>query len=216
MEHRHGPTQTGSAADGEGVSDFEDDVLERLQPLGQVRGKRMFGGLGLYCGDAFFAIVWRDALYFKVDAPSRADYERAGMGPFRPFADKPAMRGYYEVPPRVYDDARELKAWAERSIAVAAGRSKPARRARPASDRLRNLGATTRAWLAEVGIDSRADLERLGSVAAFRAVRKRRPEVTLELLYAFEAALLGVPRSRLPAALKGALRAAVEPKSRRS
>jgi DNA transformation protein len=43
----------------------------------------MFGGVGLYSGDLFFALMDDDVLYFKVDDDQGALRE-AGMGSFRP------------------------------------------------------------------------------------------------------------------------------------
>jgi DNA transformation protein len=96
----------------------------------------MFGGVGFYAGEWFFAIVSEDTLYFKVNDESRLDYEREGMKPFCPFEDDTkAMRGYYELPARVLEDTEELSAWMSRAIAVAA--SKPARAAKPRGARPR-------------------------------------------------------------------------------
>ncbi len=59
----------------------------------------MFGGTGRYLQGVFFALIASDMLYFKVDDSNRPDYEAAGMGPFKPFADRPAYTmQYYEVP----------------------------------------------------------------------------------------------------------------------
>lgn len=102
------------------MSAFQDFVIEQLEGLGRLRTRRMFGGLGLYLDDAFFAIVWKDALYFKVDESNRGDYERAHMPPFQPFPDQGAGGGYFEVPPGVLERRSELHAWARRSVAVAA------------------------------------------------------------------------------------------------
>lgn len=54
---------------------------------------------------------------------------------------------------------------------------------------LRNLGQTSAAWLREVGVQSVHDLESLGPVAAFRLVQNKRPEVSLNLLWAIVAGL---------------------------
>ena len=59
-------------------------VVEQLEPVGAITSKRMFGGVGLYAGDLFFALIDDDTLYFKVDDSNRGDFERAGSGPFRP------------------------------------------------------------------------------------------------------------------------------------
>lgn len=94
-----------------------EETLGRVTP---VRTRSMFGGVGVYADDVFFALVDDDVLYFKVDDRSRADFEERGMGPFRPYGpDKPAMKGYHQLPPDVLDDPEELERWMRRSIDVA-------------------------------------------------------------------------------------------------
>ena len=39
--------------------------LELLASLGAVRARRMFGGWGLYAGDAFVALIADDQLYLR-------------------------------------------------------------------------------------------------------------------------------------------------------
>jgi TfoX/Sxy family transcriptional regulator of competence genes len=47
------------------------------------------------------------------------------MGRFRPYKDKPHMSfNYYEVPPRVLENADELVTWARRSLKVAEAAAK--------------------------------------------------------------------------------------------
>jgi len=96
-------------------------VIDQLAGIGQVRSKRMFGGAGLYADDLFFGLLGNNGLYFKVDDTNRADFVARGMGPFRPFADKPELEmGYYAVPADVIDEAEELVAWARKALRVAA------------------------------------------------------------------------------------------------
>ncbi len=54
---------------------------------------------------------------------------------------------------------------------------------------LRNIGPTTAAWLREIGVLTRADLQRLGPVAAYRRVKRRQPQASFQLLWALAAAL---------------------------
>jgi len=65
-------------------------------------------------------------LYLKVDDSNRQDYEKEGMPPFQPFADRPMTMQYYEVPAEVLEDKRQLQIWAQKAVAVAAqaGKSK--------------------------------------------------------------------------------------------
>jgi DNA transformation protein and related proteins len=105
------------------VSDgFVEFVLEQLEAVGPVTPKRMFGGVGLYAGDLFFALLSSDdVLYLKTDQSTRATLERAGAHPFRPFPDKPSSgtMQYYSVPAKVLEDQDELVAWAKAAVTVA-------------------------------------------------------------------------------------------------
>ena len=89
----------------------------------------MFGGVGLYSGDLFFALIAEDTLYFKVDASNRPDFEERGMEPFRPFGEDGGTMQYYEVPEDLLEDPDALRPWAEKALAVARG-SKSRRRRR--------------------------------------------------------------------------------------
>jgi DNA transformation protein len=98
-------------------------VLDQLGCVGPVRFKRMFGGVGLYMHSLFFALIADDVLYFKVDDSNRVDYEAVGMGPFRPFAKKPNVMQYYEVPADVLENTDSLREWAQKSLHVAQRKS---------------------------------------------------------------------------------------------
>lgn len=104
-----------------GVSDsYKRFVLDQLEELGDVTPRSMFGGVGLYHRDVFFGIVAGDVLYLKVDDATRRDYERAGMGQFRPFPDRGGgTMKYYAVPLDVLENAAELAQWAKRAIDAA-------------------------------------------------------------------------------------------------
>ena len=79
----------------------------------------MFGGVGLYCGETFFGILYKDKLYFKATAANIADYQKAKMKPFKPFKDKPLTLKYYEVPANVQRNVALLRKWAAKAIAGA-------------------------------------------------------------------------------------------------
>ena len=101
---------------------FVEFVLEQLDAVGPITPKRMFGGVGLYAGDLFFALVAGDVLYLKGDDATRGAREAAGARPFRPYPDRPRGKGtmqYYSVPAAILEDSDELIAWAKQSIAIA-------------------------------------------------------------------------------------------------
>src|SRR5262249_14629598 len=106
-------------------------VVEQLAGCGAIETKRMFGGVGIYAGEVFFAIIDNDILYLQVDETNRKDFERAGSGPFRPYGDDRETMGYYNVPVSILEDADELARWGRTSIAVAMARRKGAPRETP-------------------------------------------------------------------------------------
>ena len=79
----------------------------------------MFGGVGIYAGDLFFALLDDDTLYFKVDDATRPQFENRGMAPFRPDGEGGEVMQYYEVPADLLEDPEELGPWVEAAIAVA-------------------------------------------------------------------------------------------------
>ncbi len=97
---------------------FTQFVLDQLDAMGDVTSRRMFGGVGLYAGETFFAISYKGRLYFKTDGRSRAEYEARGMRPFRP-NPRQTLKSYLEVPPEVLEDRVELTRWAEQACASA-------------------------------------------------------------------------------------------------
>ena len=108
---------------------FRTLVLDQLgRTVPRIRARNMFGGVGIYAGELFFALIADDTLYFKVDDSNRPDFEARGMGPFLPFGDERDKMQYYEVPADLLDDPEQLRPWAERAIAVAA--KKKSKRAR--------------------------------------------------------------------------------------
>ena len=107
-------------------------VLEQLDPVGLVTPKAMFGGVGLYADDLFFALIAGDVLYLKGDDATRAEREAAGARPFEPYPNRPRGKGrmqYYSVPAAILEDGDALGAWATQSIAIARaqGRHTPKR-----------------------------------------------------------------------------------------
>jgi DNA transformation protein and related proteins len=101
----------------EGFRTFVMEQLARTTP--RLRARSMFGGVGVYSGDLFFALMDDDALYFKVDDGNRARFEERGMGPFRPGGEGGEVMQYYEVPVDVLEDADALGPWIEAAVEVA-------------------------------------------------------------------------------------------------
>ena len=102
-------------------------VLEQLNRAAPpVRARAMFGGVGLYAGEVFFALIANDVVYFSTDDASRPDFESLGMTPFRPFDEHGPVMSYYQLPEEILEEPERLRQWAERAI-----RGAQARRRRP-------------------------------------------------------------------------------------
>jgi DNA transformation protein len=92
-------------------------VADQLSDMGEVSTRRMFGGWHISHGGVFFAIVFKERLYFKTSEISRVRYEEMGMGPFRPRA-KVTLKTLYEVPVDILEDTGDLTLWAREAIAA--------------------------------------------------------------------------------------------------
>jgi DNA transformation protein and related proteins len=99
---------------------FRTFILEQLgRSVAGIRSRSMFGGVGIYGGELFFALIDDDTLYFKVDESTRPEFEARGMGPFQPYGEEGETMGYYRVPEDLLEDAEMLGQWAEKAINVA-------------------------------------------------------------------------------------------------
>lgn len=105
-------------------SSFVELVLDQLADLPEVECRSMFGGYGLYSGDTFFGVLYKDTLYFRTDEPTVERYRAAGMQPFRTGKNQ-TLKHYYEVPSDVLENRETFTEWAR--AAVHAGESKSAR-----------------------------------------------------------------------------------------
>lgn len=69
-----------------------------------------------------------------------------------------------------------------------------------------NLGAVSSQWLAEQGIQTVEELEREGVAEVFLRIRAVQPRASLNLLWAMQAAVLGIDWRQLPPEIKEQLK----------
>jgi DNA transformation protein and related proteins len=106
---------------------FQSLVLDQLgRVVPRVRARKMFGGVGLYADDLFFALIDDDALYLKADEQTRDDFLARGMTPFQPFGEGTQTMQYYRLDADLLEDADELRPWVDRALDAA--RRKPAKK----------------------------------------------------------------------------------------
>ena len=78
------------------------------------------------------------------------------------------------------------------------------------TEKLRNIGPKSAAWLRQVGLRSREDLEGVGAVDAFMRVKRAGFKPSLNLLYALEGALLDCHWQEVPETRRHELVAAAD------
>ena len=102
--------------------EFLNLIIEKLSPIGDIKGRAMFGGYGIFHEGLMFALISEDILYFKVNDSNRDRYEKAGSNPF------PHGISYWEVPTEVLEGTTRLHEWASISIAIAQAANRKKRR----------------------------------------------------------------------------------------
>lgn len=102
---------------------WKDEVMEKLSAVGMIRAKAMFGGLGFYRDDHFFAVADDDVLFFKTDEVNKIDYISRGMEAFDPMGTGKPMK-YHRLPPGILDEPKALSVWVDKACAAAERKGK--------------------------------------------------------------------------------------------
>ena len=90
--------------------EFVQDLIDRLQVIGPVYWKRMFGCHGVFLQGLMFGLIFENTLYLKVDADSRGYYTKRGLEPFSyERQGKILSLNYYQAPAEALEDITVLK-----------------------------------------------------------------------------------------------------------
>jgi DNA transformation protein len=114
-------------------------VEEALEPMGSLSLRKMMGGATLYLDGGIFAIMVDGELWLKADEESNPVWDEAGCTErfAVTFKDGTVDRMNYRRPPNdVYDDAEELRRWAQ--VALAAGLRRPLKKRKSKSTTFRS------------------------------------------------------------------------------
>lgn len=110
-------------------------IAELFAPVAPVRTRRMFGGLGIYSGEAMFALAFEGEIFLKTTDTTRPEFTAAGSEPFRYMArSRERETGYWRLPAAAFDDEDMLRRFTELALAAAreaALKKKPLRRPSP-------------------------------------------------------------------------------------
>ena len=102
-----------------GDPDRFDDLFA---PFGKIAVHRMFGGEGIYSGQAMIGLVFEERIYLKTSDETRQAFIAEGSSPFTYKLKKDGVHTsqyYYSLPDRLYDDPEELAEWARAALAAA-------------------------------------------------------------------------------------------------
>jgi DNA transformation protein and related proteins len=116
----------------------DDDFLAYLQDLfsefGAITTRAMFGGHGVYRDGVFIALVIDGALYLKVDARTRGEFEAAGCAPFEyAHKGKRLTMSYWSTPEAAMDSPQAMLPWARMAWEAALRKPQARKGRRPRS-----------------------------------------------------------------------------------
>ena len=100
------------------ADEYKDYLVDQLSEFGEVRAKKMFGGLGFFYNDTMFAMMGGGVFRLRADEQTIPDFTDRGMENYQPREGKKGMP-YWEVPLDVLEDKMELKQWAIKAYEAA-------------------------------------------------------------------------------------------------
>ncbi len=99
-----------------------DRIVELFAGLGHIRCRAMFGGLGVYADDLFFALADPDGqIWVKGDDANEPVFRAEGSEPFTfTYRDgRSEVIRYWRLPDAAYDEAEEALRWGRMGLEAA-------------------------------------------------------------------------------------------------
>lgn len=108
---------------------YLDYLKDLFSPFGVITIRKMFGGAGIYCDGAIFAITGDEGVWLKVDDVTRSEFDTAGLKPFEvEMNGKTGTMSYYNAPEDIYDDEDALRHWTGLALGASARAQKLAKK----------------------------------------------------------------------------------------
>lgn len=170
------------------------NTLKFFDHLGKIKSRSMFGGFGVFCDDAMFALVVNNSLHLRAGKESEIEFIKMGMTPYtytkRNF---PVNTKYYVIPDFWWEQPNVLMNYAKQALLIASEDKKEKKLAVPTRIKdLPNLRLTTERLLKKAGISSLEEFQKAGALEAFQALQKTHNQsLSLDMLWALEGALDG-------------------------
>jgi len=95
------------------TTQITEELTQRLQPVGEVISRKMFGGYGIFESGKMFGIVDPKGKFFlKADDSNRSQFEEMD-------SKQHGIMPYFSVPEAVLDDDSTFVKWARHSAKIA-------------------------------------------------------------------------------------------------
>ena len=170
------------------------NTLKFFDSLGKIKSRSMFGGFGIFCEDAMFALVVNETLHIRAGKETEIEFKNNGMRPYKyTKRNFPVTTKYYAIPHAWWDQSELLMSYAKNALFIALDNKKEKKSALPTRIKdLPNLRLNTECLLRKAGIDSLEQLKEAGALDAFQALQKtHNNSLSLDMLWALEGALDG-------------------------
>jgi DNA transformation protein and related proteins len=97
-----------------------DTALQLLAGVGELRTRKMFGGVYIYCNDLFIATVHDNTLYFKANENTAPEFIARKLKPFSyPTSSGTVTLQYYQAPAEALESKAKMKPWATKALLAA-------------------------------------------------------------------------------------------------
>ena len=175
--------------------------LRLLDHLGNVRSRSMFGGFGIFAGEAMFALVVNNKLHLRANTKTEEEFKQAGLKPYiykkRGF---PVITKHYAILDQWWEEPEKIIEQAKYSLEATLADKKAKECCSPARIKdLPNLRLSNERMLKKAGIQTIDQLYDLGALNAYKALQKtQEASLSLELLWALEGAIHGQHWSVIP------------------
>jgi DNA transformation protein len=114
-------------------AELQAHALELLSSLGDVRARRMFGGVGLFLDGRMLALIAGEVLHLKADAQVQPAFAAAGCRPFS-YGTKNGERvltSYWSAPDEAMESPAQMRPWALLALDSALRAAAASRQAAP-------------------------------------------------------------------------------------
>jgi DNA transformation protein len=170
-----------------------DMVINRLNYLGDLTSRSMFGGYGICLDKVMFSLVADDKFYLRANEELEPNFINNGMKPLI-YMNRglPIVMRYFHIESSIWEDEQRLKEWVELSLSAAI--KDKLNKDNAQSERLKelpNITLSLERLLWRAGIFNKDNLFKIGAVKAFLMVKSISHSISIDVLFALAGAIEG-------------------------